>query len=97
MLRSFKVIFEIRIVKDAVKGSDVIFHLAALIAIPYSYYSPATYIDTNINGSLNIFQAAREFAVKKVIHTSTSEVYGTAKYVPIDENHPASSVTLFCL
>ena len=62
--------------------------MAALIAIPYSYYSPATYIDTNINGSLNIFQAAREFAVKKVIHTSTSEVYGTAKYVPIDENHP---------
>ena len=75
-------------VKDAVKGYDVIFHLAALIAIPYSYYSPATYIDTNINGSLNIFQAAREFAVKKVITTSTSEVYGTAKYVPIDENHP---------
>ena len=63
-------------------------HLAALIAIPYSYHSPATYIDTNINGTLNVLQAAKEFDVERVIHTSTSEVYGTAQYVPIDELHP---------
>lgn len=74
--------------KKAMKGCDIIFHLAALIAIPYSYHSPDTYVDTNIKGTLNILQAARELDVEKVIHTSTSEVYGTAKYVPIDEEHP---------
>lgn len=75
-------------VKKAMQGCDVVLHLAALIAIPYSYHSPETYVDTNIKGTLNILQAARELGVKKVIHTSTSEVYGTAQYVPIDENHP---------
>ncbi len=70
------------------KGVDTIFHLAALIAIPYSYIAPESYIDTNIKGTLNICQAAIDNDVSKVIVTSTSEVYGTAKYVPIDENHP---------
>ena len=70
------------------KDVDVIFHLAALIAIPYSYIAPDSYVDTNIKGILNICQAARENGNIRVIHTSTSEVYGTAKYVPIDENHP---------
>ncbi|WP_025028334.1 NAD-dependent 4,6-dehydratase LegB [Caldalkalibacillus mannanilyticus] len=75
-------------VKQAMKGCDVVFHLAALIAIPYSYHSPDTYVDTNIKGTLNIVQAARECQVEKVIHTSTSEVYGTAQFVPITEAHP---------
>ena len=75
-------------VRAAVKGCDVIMHLAALIAIPYSYHSPDTYIETNIKGTLNIVQAAREFGVQRVIHTSTSEVYGTAMFVPITESHP---------
>ncbi|QXE00957.1 NAD-dependent 4,6-dehydratase LegB [Terribacillus sp. DMT04] len=75
-------------VKEAMKGCDVVLHLASLIAIPYSYHSPDTYIDTNIKGTLNVLQAARELGIKKVVHTSTSEVYGTAQYVPIDENHP---------
>ncbi|MDP1574228.1 MAG: NAD-dependent 4,6-dehydratase LegB [Coxiellaceae bacterium] len=75
-------------VKTAMKGCDVVLHLAALIGIPYSYHSPDTYIDTNVKGTLNIVQAARELGVSKVVHTSTSEVYGTAKYVPINENHP---------
>lgn len=75
-------------VNTAAKGCDVIFHLAALIAIPYSYHSPATYIDTNIKGTLNILQAARTHGIEKVIHTSTSEVYGTARFVPITEDHP---------
>ena len=70
------------------KNIDIIFHLAALIAIPYSYEAPDSYIDTNVKGTLNICQAARENNVSRVIHTSTSEVYGTAKYVPIDEKHP---------
>ena len=74
--------------KKAMQDRDVVFHLAALIAIPYSYHSPDTYIDTNIKGTLNILQAAKELNVEKVIHTSTSEVYGTARYVPIDEEHP---------
>jgi NAD dependent epimerase/dehydratase len=74
--------------KKAMQGCDIVFHLAALIAIPYSYHSPNTYVDTNIKGTLNILQAARELGVEKVIHTSTSEVYGTARYVPIDEEHP---------
>lgn len=75
-------------VKEAMKGCDVVLHLAALIAIPYSYHSPDTYVDTNIKGTLNIVQAARELGVEKVIHTSTSEVYGTAQFVPITEEHP---------
>lgn len=75
-------------VRQAMKGCDVVFHLAALIAIPYSYHSPATYIDTNINGTLNVVQAARDLEVERVVHTSTSEVYGTARQVPITEEHP---------
>lgn len=75
-------------VKQALKGCDIVLHLAALIAIPYSYHSPDTYVDTNIKGTLNIVQAAKELNIKKVIHTSTSEVYGTAKFVPITEEHP---------
>ena len=75
-------------VNTAAKDCDIIFHLAALIAIPYSYHSPATYIDTNIKGTLNILQAARTHDIEKVIHTSTSEVYGTARFVPITEDHP---------
>ncbi len=75
-------------VKESMKGCDVVFHLAALIAIPYSYHSPDSYVDTNIKGTLNIIQAAKELGVEKVLVTSTSEVYGTAMYVPIDEKHP---------
>lgn len=74
--------------KNITKNVDIIFHLAALIAIPYSYVAPDSYVDTNIRGTLNICQAALENGVKRVIHTSTSEVYGTAQYVPIDEKHP---------
>ena len=74
--------------KHITKEIDIIFHLAALIAIPYSYVAPDSYVDTNIKGTLNICQAALENGVSRVIHTSTSEVYGTAKYVPIDEKHP---------
>jgi NAD dependent epimerase/dehydratase len=74
--------------KEIVKGVDIIFHLAALIAIPYSYVAPDSYVDTNIKGTLNICQAAKENSNIRVIHTSTSEVYGTAQYVPIDEKHP---------
>ncbi|HEY8119598.1 MAG TPA: NAD-dependent 4,6-dehydratase LegB [Methylophilaceae bacterium] len=75
-------------VKRAMKDCDAVLHLAALIAIPYSYHSPDTYIDTNIKGTLNVLQAARELGVSRVIHTSTSEVYGTARFVPITEEHP---------
>lgn len=75
-------------VKVAMKGCDVVLHLAALIAIPYSYHSPDTYIDTNIKGTLNVLQAGRELGVQKIVHTSTSEVYGTARFVPITEEHP---------
>jgi NAD dependent epimerase/dehydratase len=74
--------------KHITKDIDIIFHLAALIAIPYSYVAPDSYVDTNIKGTLNICQAAKENGVRRIIHTSTSEVYGTAQYVPIDENHP---------
>ena len=88
-------------VKEAMKGCDVVFHLAALIgipysylaaliAIPYSYHSPASYVETNVSGTLNVVQAARELGVEKVIQTSTSEVYGTARFVPITEEHPLS-------
>lgn len=75
-------------VKTAMKDRDAVLHLAALIAIPYSYHSPETYVDTNIKGTLNVLQAARELGVERVIHTSTSEVYGTARFVPITEEHP---------
>ena len=75
-------------VREAMRGCGSVFHLAALIAIPFSYHSPDTYVDTNVKGTLNILQAAREFGVNRVLVTSTSEVYGTAKYVPMDENHP---------
>ena len=75
-------------VRVAMDGCDAVFHLAALIAIPYSYHSPDMYVDTNIKGTLNILQAARDLKLERVLVTSTSEVYGTAKYVPIDENHP---------
>lgn len=75
-------------VRTAMTGCDAVLHLAALIAIPYSYHSPDTYVDTNVKGTLNIVQAARDLGVKKVVHTSTSEVYGTARTVPITEDHP---------
>ena len=75
-------------VKDAMKDCNAVLHLAALIAIPYSYQSPATYIETNISGTLNILQAAKELSLAKVVHTSTSEVYGSALTVPINETHP---------
>jgi dTDP-glucose 4,6-dehydratase len=75
-------------VKQAMQGCDLVLHLAALIAIPYSYHSPATYVETNISGTLNVVQAARELGIAKVVHTSTSEVYGTARFVPITEEHP---------
>jgi len=75
-------------VKEAMKDCDAVLHLAALIAIPYSYHSPDTYVDTNIKGTLNVLQAARELGVRRVIHTSTSEVYGSARFVPITEEHP---------
>ena len=75
-------------VKKAMQGCDTVLHLAALIAIPYSYHSPETYVDTNVKGTLNVVQAAHELGVKKVVHTSTSEVYGTARSVPITEDHP---------
>jgi dTDP-glucose 4,6-dehydratase len=75
-------------VRDAMQGMEEVFHLAALIAIPFSYYSPDTYVDTNIKGTLNVLQAARDLATSRVLVTSTSEVYGTAQYVPIDEKHP---------
>jgi len=75
-------------VRTAMKDCDAVLHLAALIAIPYSYHSPDTYVDTNVKGTLNIVQAGRELGVSKVVHTSTSEVYGTARFVPITEEHP---------
>jgi dTDP-glucose 4,6-dehydratase len=75
-------------VKVAMKDCDAVFHLAALIAIPYSYHSPDMYVDTNIKGTLNILQAARDLGTERILVTSTSEVYGTAQYVPIDEKHP---------
>jgi len=75
-------------VRKAMKGIDEVYHLAALIAIPFSYHSPDSYVDTNIKGTLNVLQAARDLDTKRVLVTSTSEVYGTAQYVPIDEKHP---------
>lgn len=78
------------IVRYAMRDVEIVFHLAALVGIPYSYNSPEAYVETNIKGSLNILQAARDLGVKKVIHTSTSEIYGTAQFVPITEDHPVS-------
>lgn len=75
-------------VKEAMRGCDAVMHLAALIAIPYSYSAPASYVDTNVTGTLNVVQAARDLGVGKVVHTSTSEVYGSAQTVPISESHP---------
>jgi len=75
-------------VKEAMKGCDAVLHLAALIAIPFSYHSPDTYVETNVKGTLNVLQAARALNVERIIHTSTSEVYGTARFVPITEDHP---------
>jgi NAD dependent epimerase/dehydratase len=75
-------------VRSAVRGVDAVFHLAALIAIPFSYHSPDSYVDTNVKGTLNVLQAARDYGTTRVVVTSTSEVYGTAQYVPIDESHP---------
>lgn len=75
-------------VKKAMAGREVVFHLAALIGIPYSYIAPESYVDTNVKGTLNILSTARESGIEKMVHTSTSEVYGTAQYVPIDEKHP---------
>lgn len=75
-------------VREAIKGIDAVYHLAALIAIPFSYHSPDSYVDTNIKGTLNVLQAARDLDTSRVLVTSTSEVYGTAQYVPIDEKHP---------
>jgi NAD dependent epimerase/dehydratase len=74
--------------REAMQGVSVVFHLAALIAIPYSYTAPASYVRTNVEGTLNVLQTARELGIERVIHTSTSEVYGTARYVPMDEDHP---------
>lgn len=74
--------------KSITKNTDIIFHLAALIAIPFSYIAPDSYLETNVRGTLNICQASKENKISRLIHTSTSEVYGTAKYVPIDESHP---------
>lgn len=75
-------------VRTAMKGCDIVYHLAALIAIPYSYHSPDSYVDTNVKGTLNIIQAARDLNIERILVTSTSEIYGTAQYVPIDELHP---------
>jgi dTDP-glucose 4,6-dehydratase len=75
---------------EAMKGAEVVFHLAALIGIPYSYHSPDVYVDTNVRGTLNVMQAARQLGIQKVVHTSTSEVYGTAQFVPITEEHPVN-------
>lgn len=75
-------------VREAIRGADAVMHLAALIAIPYSYAAPASYVDVNVMGTLNVVQAARDLGIKKVVHTSTSEVYGTAQMVPIAETHP---------
>lgn len=75
-------------VRKAMEGIDIVFHLAALIGIPFSYHSPDAYVDTNVKGTLNILQAAREFKTERILVTSTSEVYGTARHIPIDEAHP---------
>jgi dTDP-glucose 4,6-dehydratase len=75
-------------VREAMRGVDIVYHLAALISIPYSYHSPDTYVDTNVKGTLNVLQAARDLGTERIVHTSTSEVYGSAQFVPITEEHP---------
>ena len=75
-------------VRTAMKDCSIVYHLAALIAIPFSYHSPDSYVDTNVKGTLNVVQAAKDLGIERVLVTSTSEVYGTAQYVPIDEKHP---------
>jgi len=80
-------------VRTATTGCDVVLHLAALIAIPYSYHSPQSYVDTNVSGTLNIVQAARDLGVERVVHTSTSEVYGTARFTPMTEEHPLQGLS----
>jgi dTDP-glucose 4,6-dehydratase len=75
-------------VRESMRGCDAVMHLAALIGIPYSYHSPSSYVDTNVSGTLNVVQAARDLGLQRVIHTSTSEVYGSARFVPITEEHP---------
>ena len=77
-------------VREAMKGCEIVFHLAALIGIPYSYHSPDTYVDTNVKGTLNVLQAARQLGITRIVHTSTSEIYGTAQFVPITEEHPVN-------
>jgi UDP-glucose 4-epimerase len=79
---------DIESVRQLIEGAEVVYHLAALIAIPYSYHSPRSYVDTNVTGTLNVMQAARQLRTQRVVHTSTSEVYGTARSVPITEDHP---------
>src|SRR3990172_13300021 len=79
---------DVEAVRGAVRGVDTVFHLGALIAIPYSYVNPREVIDVNIMGALNVLMASRDFGTQRVVNTSTSEVYGTAQYVPIDEKHP---------
>lgn len=81
------------IIKQAMQGTDIVFHLAALIAIPYSYQAPISYLQTNVEGTANVLQVAREEGVERFVHASTSEVYGTARYVPIDEDHPVQGQT----
>jgi dTDP-glucose 4,6-dehydratase len=75
-------------VRESMRSCDAVMHLAALIGIPYSYHSPSSYVDTNVSGTLNVVQAARDLGLQRVIHTSTSEVYGSARFVPITEEHP---------
>tara|TARA_Y100000991_G_scaffold182623_1_gene145872 strand:+ start:1961 stop:2953 length:993 start_codon:yes stop_codon:yes gene_type:complete len=75
-------------IREGMRGSEIVFHLAALIAIPYSYVAPSSYVDTNVKGTLNVLQIARELDVSRIIHTSTSETYGSAQFVPINETHP---------
>lgn len=83
-------------IRQVTEDVDVIFHLASLISIPYSYLHPRENVETNVMGTFNVLMAARDCGVEKVVHTSTSEVYGTAQYVPIDENIPTRPITLFC-
>ena len=75
-------------VHAAMQGCEIVYHLAALIAIPYSYIAPSSYVDTNVHGTLNVVQAARDLGVRRVVHTSTSETYGSVQFVPITEDHP---------
>ena len=82
-------------VRSAMRGCDFVIHLAALIGIPYSYHSPDMYVDTNVRGTLNVVQAARDLGIQRVLHTSTSEVYGTARTVPISEDHPLTPQSPF--